>query len=265
MVSWITLAVAALVVLVKMDVTIAWGYNYCTTEDCHAPGDHVGCRPPSSWGGETCKRMTKPRKVSISYDLQQFILDEHNKNRSQLALGRVYRFKKAQKMPTLVWDKELATLADYNARSCDYGHDRCRSTQEFPWAGQNIAITRFYGYSFSDRELVTRFISGWWSEYLDARPYMITSYPENYRGRPIGHFTQIASDRTTKVGCSMWSWKDGQMDVYYFVCNYSVTNIIARSVYLEGQMTGSQCQKGLNRKFPGLCNVGEKPRSTSDP
>ncbi|XP_049541891.1 antigen 5 like allergen Cul n 1-like [Anopheles darlingi] len=261
MATWITGTVAFLL-FALLEGTL--GYDYCSTSDCHRQGEHVGCRPPATSGGPTCKGLKDARKVRISPELQQFILNEHNKNRSRLALGQVSPYRKAQKMPTLVWDPELASLADANARSCNYGHDHCRSTQQFPYAGQNIAITKFYGYKFTDKELVTRFVSGWWSEYVDARPQYITAYPTSYSGKPIGHFTQIASDRTTKVGCSMWYWKDGQFDVYYFVCNYSVTNIIKKSVYLAGDRTGSQCKKGLNSKFPGLCNVGEAPRTLND-
>uniref|UniRef100_A0A2M3YWX0 Venom allergen-1 n=1 Tax=Anopheles braziliensis TaxID=58242 RepID=A0A2M3YWX0_9DIPT len=261
MATWITGTVAFLL-FALLESTL--GYDYCSTSDCHRQGEHVGCHPPATSGGPTCKGMSGARKVRISPELQQFILDEHNKNRSRLALGQVAPYRKAQKMPTLVWDPELASLADANARSCNYGHDRCRATQQFPYAGQNIAITKFYGYKFTDKELVTRFVSGWWSEYLDARPQHITQYPASYSGKPIGHFTQIASDRTNKVGCSMWYWKDGQFDVYYFVCNYSVTNIIKKSVYLAGDRTGSQCNKGLNSKFPGLCKVGEVPRTLND-
>uniref|UniRef100_A0A182KFN0 Venom allergen-1 n=1 Tax=Anopheles christyi TaxID=43041 RepID=A0A182KFN0_9DIPT len=243
---------------------VSAGGQYCRSELCPRGGPHVGCKPPSTSGGPTCRGKKNARKVLLTPALQGYIMDEHNLNRSNIALGRIRPYPSAVKMPTLTWDTELAALADANARSCNYGHDRCRATDKFPYAGQNIAITQFFGYRFTEKDLIHKFVSSWWSEYLDALPEHVRKYPSSYSGKPIGHFTQIASDRSTKVGCSMWYWKDGQMDVYYFVCNYSFTNIMDRSVYQSGP-AGSECKKGRNSKFPGLCNANEEPRSIMDP
>ncbi|XP_041771442.1 antigen 5 like allergen Cul n 1-like [Anopheles merus] len=260
MTIWIACATLLLVVLSGVSA----GGKYCSSDLCPRGGPHVGCNPPSSSGGPTCQGKQKARKVLLTPALQAYIMDEHNLNRSNIALGRIRPYPSAVKMPTLTWDPELASLADANARSCNYGHDRCRATKKFPYAGQNIAITQFFGYRFTEKDLIHKFVSSWWSEYLDARPEHVRKYPSSYSGKPIGHFTQIASDRSTKVGCSMWYWKDGQMDVYYFVCNYSFTNIMDRSVYQSGP-TASQCKTGRNSKFPGLCNASEEPRSIMDP
>ncbi|XP_053672453.1 antigen 5 like allergen Cul n 1-like [Anopheles nili] len=259
MTIWI---VTVAILLLELVGALAGG-SYCRSELCPHGGPHVGCNPPSSSGGPTCNGMQKAKKVNLN-QFQNFILDEHNLNRSNIALGRLRPYPSAAKMPTLTWDAELAELADANARSCVYGHDRCRATDKFPYAGQNIAITRFYGYQFKEKDLMHKFISSWWGEYMDARPQHITKYPMSYSGPAIGHFTQIASDRSTKVGCSMWYWKDGQFDVYYFVCNYSFTNIMDRSVYQAGP-PASKCKRGRNSKFPGLCNPGEVPRTIMDP
>uniref|UniRef100_A0A182R1C0 Venom allergen-1 n=1 Tax=Anopheles farauti TaxID=69004 RepID=A0A182R1C0_9DIPT len=260
MVAWVGSVALLLVVLARVDA----GGRYCNSELCPHGGPHVGCNPPPFSGGPTCRSKQSPKKVFITPELRAFILDEHNQNRSNIALGKIRPYPRAAKMPTLTWDTELAELADANARSCDYGHDRCRATDKFPYAGQNIAITQFYGYRFKEKELIHKFILSWFGEYLDARKEHIAKYPTSYSGKPIGHFTQIVSDRTTKVGCSMWYWKDGKTEAYYFVCNYSVTNIMDRSIYLEGATT-SKCKKGNNSKYPGLCNANEEPRSIMDP
>ncbi|XP_052899152.1 antigen 5 like allergen Cul n 1-like [Anopheles moucheti] len=260
MAIWVACVTVLLFVLAEVDA----GGKYCQSDLCPRGGPHVGCNPPPFSGGPTCRSKKNAKKVPLSSALRTFIMDEHNLNRSNIALGRIPPYPRAVKMPTLTWDEELAQLADANARSCNYGHDRCRATDKFPYAGQNIAITQFFGYRFTEKDLIHKFISSWWGEYLDARPEHIAKYPTSYSGKPIGHFTQIASDRSTKVGCSMWYWKDGQMDAYYFVCNYSTTNIMDRSVYQSGP-TGSQCRKGRNSQFPGLCNPNEEPRSIMDP
>ncbi|XP_058121263.1 antigen 5 like allergen Cul n 1-like [Anopheles ziemanni] len=251
------------IVLIFGLVLVSAGGQYCSRDLCPHGGPHVGCDAPPYAGGSRCRGMGAARKVVLSPQMQSYILDQHNLNRSNLALGKIRPYPQAVKMPTLVWDTELAELADANARSCNYGHDRCRATKQFPYAGQNIAITKYFGYKFTEKQLVLKFISSWFGEYLDARPQHVAKYPTSYNGKPIGHFTQIASDRSTKVGCSLWFWKDGQYDVYYFVCNYSVTNIMDKSVYQAGP-AASKCQRGRNSKFPGLCNPGEKPRTLMD-
>uniref|UniRef100_A0A1Y9H2Q0 Venom allergen-1 n=1 Tax=Anopheles dirus TaxID=7168 RepID=A0A1Y9H2Q0_9DIPT len=260
MAGWIASVVILLFALAEANAT----GRYCDKELCPRGGPHVGCKPPPFSGGPACRGNQDVKQISIPPKLRAYILDQHNQNRSNIALGKIAPYPPAVKMPTLTWDSELAELADANARSCQYGHDRCRATVKFPYAGQNIAITQFYGYKFTEKELIHKFISSWFGEYKDARKSHIQSYPSTYSGKPIGHFTQIVSDRTTQVGCSMWYWKKGQTEAYYFVCNYSVTNIMDRTVYKQGE-TGSECKKGKNPKYPGLCKVNEKPRSIMDP
>lgn len=41
---------------------------------------------------------------------------------------------------TKTWNDELAKIACCNARTCDFKHDPCRSTDDHKYAGQNLAI-----------------------------------------------------------------------------------------------------------------------------
>jgi hypothetical protein len=45
-------------------------------------------------------------------------LDEHNSKRSKVALGEVGSFPQAKRMPRLVWNKDLAYLAELNTKQC---------------------------------------------------------------------------------------------------------------------------------------------------
>lgn len=72
----------------------------------------------------------------------------------------------------------------------------------------------------------------------------------------IGHFTQIVSDRTIKIGCGLVTYSTYSGDVWthdYFVCNYSFTNIIGQPAYVKG-IAASQCTTGASFSYPGLCN-----------
>lgn len=83
---------------------------------------------------------------------------------------------------TQKWDNELAYLAELNARSCLYGHDSCRATEKFTWAGQNIARRgNTKGYeklSISIKYMIT----DWFNEYQDANMGYIDSYQNHISG-----------------------------------------------------------------------------------
>lgn len=66
--------------------------------------------------------------INITPEVQQKILDIHNKLRNQQAAGKTPNYGPASRMGTLVWDDGLAKMAEYNARLCKYGHDKCRNT-----------------------------------------------------------------------------------------------------------------------------------------
>ena len=90
---------------------------------------------------------------------------------------RFYLFRNFQQ-----WDSELAALAANNARRCVYGHDKCRNTISFPYAGQNIAMNSYSGQTFTVNELITGFVNDWFSEFKDANPSYVASYPKGYTG-----------------------------------------------------------------------------------
>lgn len=120
----------AFCLLLAMNVVSA--INYCTL--C---SNHVACNNQTSIFGETCS----PDKAVLKMDASQkeYIVKLHNRMRNKIAMGEIKKYSPAAKMPCFQWNDELAYLAEVNARSCMYGHDSCRATKKFPYAGQNIA------------------------------------------------------------------------------------------------------------------------------
>uniref|UniRef100_A0A1Y9H350 SCP domain-containing protein n=1 Tax=Anopheles dirus TaxID=7168 RepID=A0A1Y9H350_9DIPT len=82
----------------------------------------------------------------------------------------------------------------------------------------------------------------------------------------IGHFTQMASDQTNKVGCAMQYWLDDSWETYYLVCNYGVTNVIGTPVYKSGPVA-SACTTGRNplAGLNGLCSTAESISPVPNP
>uniref|UniRef100_A0A1Y9J0J2 Venom allergen-1 n=1 Tax=Anopheles quadriannulatus TaxID=34691 RepID=A0A1Y9J0J2_ANOQN len=253
MASWIFVAIVSYLVS-GLQAQI----NYCSTSYCRNGLQNVGCNPPRFPGGPACAGL-KPVVITINSTLQTLILSEHNKRRSQLALGQLKPFLPAVCMPTLTWDGELAKQAGNNARSCRYQHDRCRNTPVYTWAGQNIALAQFSRMTNLNQQisqLISSNIASWWNEYSFTKQAQLNSYPSSNSGPAIGHFTQMASDQSNKIGCAMQNWVRGNWQTYYFVCNYGVTNIADRPVYKAGAVA-SECSTGRNPTLPGLCSVWE--------
>lgn len=71
----------------------------------------------------------------------------------------------------------------------------------------------------------------------------------------IGHFTQMAYDRATHVGCAFARYTDNYK-TGLFACNYASGNIKGYRVYKCG-IPASGCLFGKNSNYPALCNVNE--------
>ncbi|XP_050073036.1 scoloptoxin SSD976-like [Anopheles maculipalpis] len=246
----------AALTLLFLTVTLAncYGPNYyCTPNLCPHGGPNVGCNPPPLSGGPYCYGKS-PSVLPMTPPVQAHILHLHNYYRSRVASGYQFPLGPATHMYTMVWDDELAAQAANNARSCVFGHDRCRNTPQFLTSGQNIAMIKYYepmGYTVID--LITRFVAGWWKEYKQTKPAYIQALPRAMV-KTIGHFTMMVNDRSWKVGCAMQSWSEGSATKVYFVCNYSYNNIVTQQVYTTGPV-GSQCQADMNPSYPGLCRT----------
>ncbi|XP_053692719.1 venom allergen 5-like [Sabethes cyaneus] len=232
--------------------------DFCSSSLCPAGTKHIACNgltglSPSCGAGAV--------EVTMDSTLKALILDSHNKLRSKIAMGHQNYtsnsfYPQAKRMATTVWSDELAKVTAANARRCVFGHDQCRNTADFKAAGQNIASKSYYGMTISVTDLIKGFVDSWYSEYSYANPSYIASYPKDYTGPAIGHFTQIVADRATHLGCSMVTYNESPWIKQLFVCNYAITNIIGQPVYQSGNYC-SMCTTGCNANYPGLCNTAE--------
>lgn len=234
--------------------------NYCDPALCKSKGPHIACNGLATLSAD-CGPTGLEKPLTAAQ--QALILDLHNRLRSKVAMGQQNYtssafYPSAARMATLRWDPELAAIAAANARRCKYGHDKCRNTQQYSSAGQNIANLAFQDADYADGDVIRNFINDWFAEYADANPTLMASYPKGYSGPAIGHFTQIVADRCTAVGCAMVLYVDGDgWTNQNLVCNYAITQITNQSVYVAGSAC-SQCATGCNPKYPGLCNPEEK-------
>lgn len=75
----------------------------------------------------------------------------------------------------------------------------------------------------------------------------------------IGHFTCLANDQQTCVGCAAVTYtrKCDKKKIVLLACNYSNTNMRRHPVYKAGAAC-SGCITGCNNVYPGLCGPQEE-------
>ncbi|XP_053668775.1 antigen 5 like allergen Cul n 1-like [Anopheles marshallii] len=235
------------------------GSDYCDQSLCKPNHAHIGCNATDQFG-ELCPAETV-QLVTMEPPLKELILKLHNGLRSELASGKMEGFAGAERMAVLVWDDELATLAEYNARTCQYLHDECRSTKRYRNAGQNIGRKSRTGNVTIDLErAITDLTNKWWQEYVESNQTVMDDYRAVGEGVDVGHFAQMASDRITKVGCGATRYyNDARKRSYvYYVCNYSHSNEHGEPVYRKGSQCakcagGSESSASCSTTYPGLC------------
>ncbi|XP_063442926.1 cysteine-rich secretory protein LCCL domain-containing 2-like [Mytilus trossulus] len=118
-------------------------------------------------------------------------------------------------IPDLIWNNELAKMAEEWAKGCLWGHNPNRTTSLGTLsAGENIALTSEISQGFNN-----------WEDEITDWTY------DNYKdgcdtGKTCGHYTQIIWAKTTKIGCAYVKCDDysNLPDDYnplkYLVCDY---------------------------------------------
>ncbi|XP_077484485.1 CRISP/Allergen/PR-1-like [Amblyomma americanum] len=219
---------------------------------------HTACKPPNK------KCIIKKRRISPEERL--LILKTHNDYRSMVALGKLHGFPPAANMARLVWDEELASVAQAKAEQCtsahgEVNHDdwRDRFTTRFNGTGQNLAV-RGRNFPFTSPDWPSR-IKEWFIEYEDYPLEQRLEFRVPAHSKPmIGHFTQLVWAKTSYVGCGFVEYsiigavKLTHMQLY--VCNYAVMgNVFRRPLYQEGPAC-SACPNGTvcDSAF-GLCGI----------
>ncbi|XP_058836613.1 antigen 5 like allergen Cul n 1-like [Topomyia yanbarensis] len=214
---------------------------------------HVACGHDGSFARDCLPGRTL---FKIDPQIRAFIIHLHNEARNRLANGSLEGFEAASRMPTVVWNDELAALAELNVKSCQFKHDECRNTDLYRQAGQNLALG-YYPVEENIFDILEKLTTLWFNEYKDADQQVMDEFV-NPTNVTIGHFTQMMSDRTTTIGCGIVIYPQKvsgfTFKVVLYACNYSITSIYSQPVYQKGQ-AGAKCASGMNPLYNGLCSL----------
>ncbi|XP_064626188.1 cysteine-rich venom protein Mr30-like [Lineus longissimus] len=162
-----------------------------------------------------------------------------------LKISNDYRARQqAKNMAKLVWDDEVAMIAQKHAERCVYGHDE-NYQRNIPGrfsVGQNIAIGR------SNWELSLR---DW---YIEVDNFVYGMGAKDVK-EDIGHYTAMVWATTLKIGCGYAKCDYKGNDLGYYVCNYGPAGN-GRNInkpYISGTK-GSDCK---TKTSDGLCDCGD--------
>lgn len=229
--------------------------DWCEIETKFCKGrSHIGCNP------DQIKQIEVTNFEIIKTSIvKNYILKGHNEMRDDQASGDYQNFPPASKMLEMDWDEDLTTLAEIHVRHCNMKHDKCRSTEKFPGAGQNLGYTCSSRKNRSIKFCVNRIIESWRNESNLTDSSIISSYVRTKK--KIGHYTICIKDTNRAVGCSVARYIqiiDGdEYDCVMMTCNYAVTNIVNEPIYTTGP-SGSDCYsigKNISETYENLCSL----------
>ncbi|XP_055937457.1 CRISP/Allergen/PR-1-like [Argiope bruennichi] len=233
---------------------------------------HTYCLSPNP----TCQVKRK----GVSEQDKQLILRLHNQFRSKVAMGNEDRsiggaLPQAADMMEMVWDDELAAVAQKWTENCEWGHDcgECKAVENFA-VGQNLAIQNWspcYGPGCqepSNEPDWTWAITALYDEVVDYRVNWLDSFTK-HPGPKTGHFTQLVWSKSWRIGCGYSYYKQAGGFHLYYACNYGPGgNVEGEPVYKTGLPcsscpTNTQCSPSSRfaKGFPGLCRMEDASKA----
>ncbi|KAK8776849.1 venom allergen 5-like [Amblyomma americanum] len=248
----------------------------CKEEYRRREPNHIACRPPN----QNCKKT----KSGLSRGERFAVLFHHNHWRGVVARGeqnatwkqRGNRYAPARNMLKLIWDNELASVAQARADQCTDAHGSIdtndylkRFTTKFNFTGENQAV-RLSNVSFTGRNW-SGMIFTWYSEIRYYPTDHIMEYKPECHAHSE-HFSQMVWAATQYVGCGATDYTiDPKAELPYlqlYVCNYGPGgNVLTTPLYLPGDddTICSSCPKGTAcNKKTGLCELGKGARESQE-
>ena len=224
---------------------------------CALGSDNTMCRFCGI--GPECNDAVCSNELSTQ-EIQE-IVDKHNELRSKVATGNQAGQPAATNMNKLVWDEELARIAQRWADQCPDNppHDPNRKSPLFVnEPGQNKADSWSSVNNF-DWRLSTK-IQAWYDEVKDFPAANVDNFSQNGATGLIGHYTQMVWGETKRIGCGVMYYRDARPFAARFpfrktfVCNYYPPgNFLGRRVYKQARresQIASDCRNGSDN---GLC------------
>ncbi|XP_042873379.1 peptidase inhibitor 15-like [Penaeus japonicus] len=199
-------------------------------------------------------------REGVNSEERELILREHNEYRAKVAKGDETRGSpgpqpSAANMMELVWNQELADVAQAWCNTCPSNHDcnECRRVFSIEgFVGQNL----YWNFGFQATQVWSQGLQAFYDEVRFVPNTLVDSFFLVPTGGQIGHYTQMVWATTREIGCG--ATYHGPCAVQYpecktYCCNYGPAgNILGTPIYEKGP-AASKCPNGESKKYDGLC------------
>merc|ERR1719333_274311 len=252
-------------------------WEYCDVRECNScdkgfsnatfcsayPNGHT----MRYYGGpsEECAKQTQFRGFTEAG--KNLILKTHNELRQKVAAGLETHGNQpgASNMMKMVWNDELAAIAQRWVDQCKGGHDHIRYMCDDTAVGQN-----FYGkccsYETKDQVManVDEAVKAWYKEVerpigegRERIPFPISNIQPWKADEGYGHYTQVVWAGSSEVGCGLVHYLDDGKYRTSIVCNYGIGGNFGDgffAMYKVGKGC-SDCPKGTtcDQTYDSLC------------
>ncbi|KAL1477200.1 hypothetical protein MTO96_035925, partial [Rhipicephalus appendiculatus] len=243
-----------LILALWLSSNVARSSQECRHEYKKLRSTHTACKPAN-------KECTI-RKKNVSRAERRLILKAHNDYRSMVATGKLEGFPPAANMLHLLWNEELAAVAQAKAQQCTDGrgtlkHDapEDRFITRFNKTGQNMAFRRS-NVPFNGTDWPAQ-IKAWFDGYKHYSPSDVNRFWTS-PGDSAGHFTQVVWATVRYVGCGYVDYTVAGVAVMphmqLYVCNYAAAgNVLTLPVYRIGDVCSACPNDTACVKKTGLC------------
>jgi len=185
------------------------------------------------------------------------LLDKHNELRQKVASGGEAGQPAAANMRKLVWDDELATIAQRWTSQCIFEHDKVRDLCDGTVVGQNAyqSGTDYEYYDYNVNPEIGDAVQSWYNE-VTSPGFPSTNINPFVFEHGYGHYTAVVWADTDRIGCGRVYYEDTDgWFKHLVVCNYAIAaNLVGGVMYEEGAKC-SNCPAGYScdATYDGLC------------
>ena len=145
----------------------------------------------------------------------------------------------AQTMPAMIWDDQLAAVAEAHANAGVFEHNANRQA-DYVAAGGPPGV--YVGENIAAGNLSPSQVVALWVQEKSNYDHALNTCAQ---GQLCGHYTQVVWADTVKVGCGQGVANPGFGNVAFWVCNYAPGgNFVGERPYVAGAGVNEACSAG---------------------